>query len=160
VVNKETADHYNTLWDRVNRTKLKLMYKDIGRVVEDGDDDALLSYGIVIEGGFASESYRVSYFMRNLAANFSKEAIREELQLAAKEGRRADVSIDLDNPLTWGLYNGHHKGAGGILAKKILPELLEVVRQLNNIAELNFNCYRMLCEQGVATPPGKESDVS
>lgn len=142
-MNEKTAEHYN---------KLRKRSLEPLTLVKTGNKHE----GVKIKGGSPPEQLALEMFVEHLRERFTPDAVAEEIRTAAKEGRAADTYTgDAQNSLlTWGQYNGHCDGAGGICLRLVMPLLQTEVERMNSLADQAYVEYRARCSQGTALPPG------
>lgn len=120
------------------------------------------------EDGFNLDTHRcrkedelaILEYIEACRARVAPAAIHEEIMRAAKDGRLADTYTAGESGCSlmyWGLVNGHYKGAGGIAWTLVRPDVEREIDRLNTLREMEYEAYRLACEQGVAVEPAEMS---
>ncbi len=87
-----------------------------------------------------------------IALSHLSDAIDFEIQTAARERRRADLTHNT----AW-YYMGSN-GVGTTMRRLAWPEVKAMVETDNKIRMDAYEAYRLLCEQGVALPPSSPAE--
>lgn len=145
----EMITRYNALRQRAsNPLRYHVGSANFGPVVGANEAMARASEGILVRGGSEEERTAVATLVEAERQRVEPQALREELQEAAREGREAGSYTGLGSDhdlLFWGQVNGNHGRAGGKALRLAWPAISAEVARLNAAAEAEYQAYRAHC---------------